>query len=82
MPKNVDNDAILCDLCQTWVHIKWNYLPDFDYIQESNWLKKFLETVLSPFLFIIVMEATSRELGIGCPRELLYTYLLISEVLK
>ena len=32
-PKNVtDNDnAILCDLCQTWVHIKCNHLNYMDY---------------------------------------------------
>ena len=32
-PKNVaDNDnAILCDLCQTWVHIKSNHLSYMDY---------------------------------------------------
>ena len=33
------HDAILCDLCQTWVHIKWKYLPHIDYVQKSNWLK-------------------------------------------
>ena len=32
-PKNVsDNDnPILCDLCQTWVHIKCNHLNYIDY---------------------------------------------------
>ena len=29
-------------------------------------------SVLSPLLFIIVLEATSREFRTGCPRELLY----------
>ena len=36
-PKNVsDNDnAILCDLCQTWTHIKCNQLnyTDYQYLQ-------------------------------------------------
>ena len=39
-PKNVsDNDnAILCDLCQTWVHIKCNHLNyiDYKYLQGCN----------------------------------------------
>ena len=29
--------------------------------------------VMSPLLFIIVMEALSREFRVGCPWELLYT---------
>ena len=39
-PKNVtDNDnAILCDLCQTWVYIKCNHLNymDYKYLQYCN----------------------------------------------
>ena len=39
-PKNVtDNyNAILCDLCQTWVHIKGNHLDYMDskYLQGCN----------------------------------------------
>ena len=39
-PKNVtDNDnAILCNLCQTWVHIKCNHLnyTDYKYLQGCN----------------------------------------------
>ena len=39
-PKNVrDNDnAILCDLCQTWVHIKCDHLNyiDYKYLQGCN----------------------------------------------
>ena len=39
-PKNVsDNDhAILCDLCQIWVHIKCNHLNyiDYKYLQGCN----------------------------------------------
>ena len=32
-PENVsdNDDAILCDLCQTWVHIKYNHLNYIDY---------------------------------------------------
>ena len=35
-------------------------------------------SVLSPLLFIIVLEALSREFRIGCPWELLYTDLMLS----
>ena len=39
-PKNVsDNDnALLCDLCQTWIHIKCNHLNyiDYKYLQDCN----------------------------------------------
>ena len=39
-PKNVtdNNNAILCDLCQTWVHIKCNHLNYMDskYLQGCN----------------------------------------------
>ena len=40
--------------------------------------------VLSPLLFIIVMEALSREFKVGCPWELLYTddLVLIAETLE
>ena len=40
--------------------------------------------VLSPLLFIIVMEALSREFRVGCPWELLYTddLVLMAETLE
>ena len=34
--------------------------------------------VLSPLLFIIIMEALSRKFRVGCPWELLYTDYLVS----
>ena len=41
-------------------------------------------SVLSPVLFIIVLEALSREFHVGCPWELLYTedLVLIAESLE
>ena len=54
-PKNVsDNDnAILCDLCQTWVHIKCNHLNyiDYKYLQGCNepWYCLSCTTMLFPF---------------------------------
>ena len=54
-PKNVsDNDnAILCDLYQTWVHIKCNHLNyiDYKYLQGCNkpWHCLFCTTILFPF---------------------------------
>ena len=54
-PKNViDNDnSILCDLCQTWVHIKCNYLNyiDYKYLQGCNepWYCLSCTTMLFPF---------------------------------
>ena len=43
-PKNVsDNDsAILCDLCQTWIHIKCKQLnyTDYQYLQGSDFFFK------------------------------------------
>ena len=40
--KNVsDNDkAVQCDLCELWVHIKYNRYLDYRYLQNSNesWL--------------------------------------------
>ena len=40
--------------------------------------------VMSPLLFIIVMEALSREFRVGCPWELLYTddLVLMAETLE
>ena len=54
-PKNVtDNDnAILCDLCQTWVHIKCNHLNymDYKYLQDWNepWYCLSCTNTLFPF---------------------------------
>ena len=54
-PKNVsDNDnAILCDPCQTWVHIKCNHLNyiDYKYLQGCNepWYCISCTTMLFPF---------------------------------
>ena len=54
-PKNVtDNDnAILCDLCQTWVHIKCNHLNymDYKYLQGCNepWYCLSCSNTLFPF---------------------------------
>ena len=54
-PKNVtDNDnAILCDLCQTWVHIKCNHLnyTDYKYLQGCNepWYCLSCSNTLFPF---------------------------------
>ena len=54
-PKNVsDNDnAILRDLCQTWVHIKCNHLNyiDYKYLQGCNepWYCLSCTTMLFPF---------------------------------
>ena len=54
-PKNVsDNDnAILCNLCQTWVHIKCNHLNymDYKYIQRCNepWYYFSCSNTLFPF---------------------------------
>ena len=54
-PKNrSDNDhAILCDLCQTWVHIKFNHLNciDYKYLQGFNepWYCLSCITMLFPF---------------------------------
>ena len=40
--------------------------------------------VMSPLLFIIVMEGLSREFRVGCPWELLYTddLVLMAETLE
>ena len=54
-PKNVtDNDnAVLCDLCQTWVHIKCNHLSCLDrkYLQGCNkpWYWLSCTNTLFPF---------------------------------
>ena len=54
-PKNVtDNDnAILCNLCQTWVHIKCNHLNymDYKYLQGCNepWYCLSCSNTLFPF---------------------------------
>ena len=54
-PKNVsgNHSAISCDLCQTWVHIKYNYLnyTDYKYLQGSNkpWYCFSCTTMLFPF---------------------------------
>ena len=54
-PKNVsDNDnAVLNDLCQIWVHIKYNYLNyiDYKYLQGFNepWYCFSCTTMLFPF---------------------------------
>ena len=54
-PKNIsDNDnAILCDLCQTWVHIKCNHLNyiDYKYLQGCNepWYCLSCTAMLFPF---------------------------------
>ena len=54
-PKNVtDNDnAILCNLCQTWVHIKSNHLNymDYRYVQGCNepWYCLSCSNTLFPF---------------------------------
>ena len=54
-PKNVtDNDnAILCDLCQTWIHIKCNHLNymDYKYLQGCNepWYCLSCSNTLFPF---------------------------------
>ena len=54
-PKNVsDNDnAILCDICQTWVYIKCNHLNYIDqkYLQGFNkpWYCLSCTSMLSPF---------------------------------
>ena len=54
-PKNVSNNdnAILCDLCQAWVHIKCNHLNyiDYNYLQGCNepWHCLSCTTMLFPF---------------------------------
>ena len=54
-PKNVSNNdnAILCDLCQTWVHIKCNHLNYicYKYLQSCNkpWYCFSCTTMLFPF---------------------------------
>ena len=57
-PKNVsDNDnAILCDLCQTWIHIKCNQLNyiDYQYLQGCSepWYYLSCTTMLFPFSYL------------------------------
>ena len=55
-PKNVsgNNNAILCDVCQTWVHIKCNHLNyiDYKYLQGGSnkpWYCLSCITMLFPF---------------------------------
>ena len=54
-PENVsdNNNATLCDLCQTWVHIKCNNLNyiDYKYLQGCNkpWYCLSCTTMLFPF---------------------------------
>ena len=56
-PQNVsDNDnVILCDLCQTWVHIKCNHpnYIDYKYLQGSNepWYFLSCTAMLFPSVF-------------------------------
>ena len=57
-PKNVsdNNKAILCDLCQTWIHIKCNHLNyiDYQYLQGCNkpWYCLSCTTMLFPFGYL------------------------------
>ena len=54
-PKNVsdNNKAILCDLCQTWIHIKCNHLNyiDCQYLRCNRpWYCLSCTTILFPFV--------------------------------
>ena len=52
---------------KSWVHLNGQFIEEFDIKADAH-----QGAVLSALLFIIVMEALSREFEVGCPWGVLY----------